>query len=50
MEGDPSTFELQLSALRATNDEGGEEMMKLVRYNISASDDVQSGDDHGSVD
>ena len=35
-EGDPSTFEMTLNVLRSTNDEGENEMMKLVRYNIEA--------------
>ena len=48
-EGDPTTFEMTLNVLRSTNDEGANEMMKLVRYNISASADEESGDDYGSV-
>ena len=48
-EGDPTTFEMTLNVLRSTNDQGENEMMKLVRYNISASDSEASGDDYGSV-
>lgn len=36
-EGDPSTFEMTLNVLRSTNDKGENEMMKLVRYNISST-------------
>ena len=36
-EGDPSTFEMTLVAERATNDDGEQEMMKLIRYSISDS-------------
>ena len=31
-EGDPSTFELSLNVLRATNAAGENEMMKLIKY------------------
>lgn len=31
-EGDPSTFEMQLNVLRSTNENGENEMMKLIRY------------------
>ena len=48
-EGDPSTFEMQLSALRATNEQGENEMMKLVRYGFTNDESVDDGDDHGSV-
>ena len=48
-EGDPSTFEMTLNVLRSTNDEGKNEMMKLVRYNISTSDSSEEEDDHGSL-
>ena len=48
-EGDPSTFEMTLNVLRSTNDEGKNEMMKLVRYNISTSDSGTEEDDHGSL-
>lgn len=34
-EGDPSTFEMQLNVLRATNERGDNEMMKLIRYNAA---------------
>ena len=48
-EGDPSTFEMTLNVLRSTNDEGQNEMMKLVRYNIDEGDGTNSGDDIGSL-
>ena len=48
-EGDPTTFEMTLNVLRSTNESGENEMMKLIRYNISKSNDSTSGDDHGSV-
>ena len=47
-EGDPSTFEMQLSVLRSRGD-AGSEMMKLVRYNIAESTSSGAGDDHGSI-
>ena len=34
-EGDPSTFEMQLNVLRSTNEQGENEMMKLIRYNAA---------------
>lgn len=43
-EGDPSTFEMTLNVLR-----DGDEMMKLVRYNLGVQSDTTSGDDIGSV-
>ncbi len=48
-EGDPSTFEMTLNVLRSTNDEGQNEMMKLVRYNIGEADEEQSENDYGSI-
>jgi len=48
-EGDPSTFEMTLNVLRSTNDEGQNEMMKLVRYNIETSAAGVSGNDIGSL-
>ena len=47
-EGDPSTFEMTLNVLRSTNDQGENEMMKLVRYNISGSTSSASEKDDGS--
>ena len=44
---DPSTFELTLNVLRSRGDEGNE-MMKLVRYNIDNSS-ATAEDDIGSV-
>ena len=43
-EGDPSTFEMQLNVLR-----DGDEMMKLVRYNIAAGGTGSTEDDIGSI-
>ena len=48
-EGDPSTFEMQLNVLRSTNEEGSNEMMKLVRYSINSSSEGAAEDDEGSV-
>ena len=48
-EGDPSTFEMTLNVLRSTNDAGENEMMKLVRYNISGTSSGTAEDDYGSV-
>ena len=47
-EGDPTTFEMTLNVLRSTNEQGQNEMMKLVRYNISASTSGTAEDDKGS--
>ena len=48
-EGDPSTFEMSLNVLRSTNERGENEMMKLVRYNVTGTTTSGSGDDIGSV-
>jgi len=48
-EGDPTTFEMTLNVLRSTNDQGENEMMKLVRYSIAGSTGSGSGDDIGSM-
>ena len=48
-EGDPTTFEMTLNVLRSTNDDGQNEMMKLVRYNIGTSTSGTAEDDYGSV-
>lgn len=48
-EGDPSTFEMTLNVLRSTNEQGENEMMKLVRYNISGGTSGTAEDDYGSV-
>jgi hypothetical protein len=48
-EGDPSTFEMTLNVLRSTNEDGKNEMMKLIRYNISSTDSSETGDDYGSI-
>lgn len=49
-EGDPSTFEMTLNVLRADNERGEKEMMKLIRYGGAAADELSSGDDQGSLD
>ena len=48
-EGDPATFEMTLNVLRAVNERGEKEMMKLVRYNLSNENSGTAGDDDGSV-
>ena len=48
-EGDPTTFEMTLNVLRSTNERGENEMMKLVRYNISTGTSGSNEDDHGSL-
>lgn len=49
LEGDPSTFEMTLSVLRSTNEDGKNEMMKLVRYSIASSESSSTGNDYGSL-
>lgn len=48
-DGDPSTFSMTLLAQRATNEDGKQEMMKLIRYEVTSSDSAESGDDIGSI-
>ena len=48
-EGDPTTFEMTLNVLRASNERGEDEMMKLVRYGIISGADVSGGNDYGSI-
>ena len=48
-EGDPSTFEMTLNVLRSTNDQGENEMMKLVRDNLTSGSTGTTGNDNGSV-
>ena len=48
-EGDPSTFEMTLNVLRSTNDEGQNEMMKLIRYDLEATTASGAEDDIGSL-
>ena len=48
-EGDPSTFEMTLNVLRSTNDEGQNEMMKLIRYSLETDTTSGAGDDIGSL-
>ena len=45
-EGDPATFDMTLNVLRDTT---GDEMMKLVRYNVSSSTSSTAADDNGSI-
>ena len=45
-EGDPTTFEMTLNVLRSTNEDGQNEMMKLVRYNIGSSTTSGAGNDY----
>ena len=47
-EGDPSTFSMTLNVLRATNDQGQNEMMKLVRYGFATETASGAGDDIGT--
>ena len=48
-EGDPTTFEMTLNVLRSTNEDGQNEMMKLVRYNIASSTTSGAEDDHSTT-
>jgi len=48
-EGDPSTFEMSLTVLRADNEDGGQEMMKLIRYGGAAASAASTGNDEGSI-
>ena len=48
-EGDPSTFEMTLNVLRSTNEDGENEMMKLVRYSVGSTSVTSAGDDKGSI-
>ena len=48
-EGDPSTFEMTVNVLRGTNDEGQNEMMKLVRYGFDDDSAVSGNNDRGSI-
>lgn len=48
-EGDPSTFEMQLSVLRSNNERGENEMMKLIRYTVGSEGTSGNGDDKGSL-
>lgn len=48
-EGDPSTFEMTLNVLRSTNEDGANEMMKLVRYSVGSASSSSTGDDKGSI-
>ena len=46
-EGDPSTFSMTLNVLRSANDQGENEMFKLVRYSLEDPAEATSG---GSVE
>jgi hypothetical protein len=48
-EGDPSTFEMTLNVLRAVNEDGQPEMMKLIRYSLEDSGSSGAGNDYGSI-
>ena len=48
-EGDPSTFEMTLNVLRSTNDNGENEMMKLIRYAVDEEASGQDIKDRGSL-
>ena len=48
-EGDPTTFEMTLNVLRSTNDQGENEMMKLVRYSLAGGTASGADDDIGSL-
>ena len=48
-EGDPTTFEMTLNVLRSTNDQGENEMMKLVRYTLTGGTAGETGNDIGSL-
>ena len=48
-EGDPTTFEMTLNVLRSTNEQGENEMMKLVRYSLAGGTTSGEGDDKGSL-
>lgn len=49
-EGDPSTFEMQLSVLRSDNERGENEMMKLIRYSVEDGTSAAGGNDEGSIE
>ena len=40
---------MTLNVLRSTNDAGENEMMKLVRYNLTSATSASAGNDIGSV-
>jgi len=48
-EGDPATFSMTLTVLRADNDRGEQEMMKLIRYGGAAANADTEGDDKGTL-
>lgn len=49
-EGDPSTFSMTLNVLRSTNDEGKDEMMKLVRYSTEAFESAIGADETAATE
>ena len=48
-EGDPSTFDMNLSVLRSKNAAGQDEMIKFVRYNFGGGTSSAEENDHGSI-
>lgn len=42
-------FEMTLNVLRSTNEDGKNEMMKLIRYSISSSSSSIAGNDDGAI-
>ena len=48
-EGDPSTFDMNLSVLRSKNAAGQDEMIKFVRYSFDGGTTASAADDYGSV-
>lgn len=48
-EGDPSTFSMTLNVLRSVNEDGQDEMMKLIRYSVEEGGTTSETDDQGSV-
>lgn len=40
---------MTLSVLRSTNEDGKNEMMKLIRYSIGSGSSSAAGDDYGSL-
>lgn len=42
-------FEMTLNVLRSTNEDGKNEMMKLIRYSIASSSSSSAANDYGSL-
>ena len=49
-EGDPSTFSMTLNVLRSTNDAGENEMMKLIRYNVTGESGSGNINENDTID